>query len=101
MTLECEIDYETAGNAFNGGMDRGRALAAMDAELPASVNAAPQSAPKSNYAGLAGGDAAVPMSTSIWWGPPVFGKTQINDDRIGAHSDRCRQQIFRKQVSCE
>jgi hypothetical protein len=64
-------------------MDRGRALAAMDAELQAAVNTAPQSAPKSNYAGLASGAAAVPMSTSIWWGPLVFGKTQINDDRIG------------------
>jgi hypothetical protein len=82
ISLECEIVYETAGNAFNGGMDRGRALAAMDAELQAAVNAAPQSAPKSNYAGLAYGTAAVPMSTSIWWGPLVFGKTQINDDRI-------------------
>jgi hypothetical protein len=51
--------------------------------LQAAVNTAPQSAPKSNYAGLASGAAAVLMSTSIWWGPPVFGKTQINDDRIG------------------
>jgi hypothetical protein len=83
ISLECEIDYETAGNAFNGGMDRGRALAAMDAELQAAVNAAPQSAPKNNYAGLASGAAAVPMSTSIWWGPLVFGKTQVNDDRAG------------------
>lgn len=83
ISLECEIDYETAGNAFNGGMDRGRLLAAMDAELQAAVNAAPQSAPKSNYSGLANSAAAVPMSTSIWWGPLVFGKTRINDDCIG------------------
>jgi hypothetical protein len=82
IMLQCEIVYETAGNTFNGGMDRGRALAAMDAELQAAVNAAPQSAPKSNYAGLANGAAAVPMSTSIWWGPLVLGKTQINGDRI-------------------
>jgi hypothetical protein len=83
IALECEIDYETAGNAFNSGMDRGRSLAAMDAELQSTVNATPQSAPKSNYTGLANGAAAVPMSTSIWWGPLVFGKTKITDDRIG------------------
>jgi len=38
IALQCEIEYETAGTALNGGMDRGRALSAMDAELQATIN---------------------------------------------------------------
>jgi hypothetical protein len=82
VTLECEIEYETAGTAMNAGMDRGRALAAMDAELQGAVNAMPRTSPKTNYAGLANGAAAVAMSTSIWWGEVAFGKTVIKEDRL-------------------
>ena len=82
LALQCEIDYETAGTAFNGGMDRGRARSAMDAELQAAVNVAPLSAIKNNYAGLASGAAVKPMGTSIWWEQVVFGKTEIKDERL-------------------
>jgi hypothetical protein len=82
VTLQCAIDYETAGTAMNSGMDRGRALAAMDAELQGAVNPLPRSSPKMNYAGLANGTAAVTMTTSIWWGEAVFGETVIKDDRL-------------------
>ncbi|MGA7156026.1 MAG: hypothetical protein WBY53_04225 [Acidobacteriaceae bacterium] len=82
VTLECAIDYETAGVAMNGGMDRGRALAAMDAELQGAVNVLQRSAPKMNYAPLANGSAAVAMATRIWWGEVAFGTTAIEDDRL-------------------
>lgn len=82
VTLQCAIDYETAGTAMNSGMDRGRALAAMDAELQAAVNPLPRISSKVNYAGLAFGSAAVTMSTNIWWGQVVFGETVIKDDRL-------------------
>jgi hypothetical protein len=82
IALQCEIGYETAGIAFNGGMDRGRALSAMDAELQAAVNCAPQTARKNNYAGLSNGATVVPMTTSIWWGQVDFGKAEIKDDRL-------------------
>jgi hypothetical protein len=82
VTLECEIDYETAGTAMNAGMDRGRALAAMDAELQGAVNALPRSTPKMNYAGLANDTAVVAMSTNVWWGEVVFGTTVIKEDRL-------------------
>ena len=82
VTLECSIEYETAGTAGNGGMDRGRLLSAMDEELQAAVNAAPRMTPKMNYGGLANGGAAVAMTTNVWWGEVVFGKTVINDDRL-------------------
>lgn len=82
VTLQCAIDYETAGTAMNGGMDRGRALAAMDAELQGAVNALTRSSLKMNYAGLAFGTAAITMTTNIWWGETAFGETVIKDDRL-------------------
>jgi hypothetical protein len=82
VTLQCAIDYETAGTAMNGGMDRGRALAAMDAELQGAVNALPRTSLKMNYAGLANGHAAVAMNTSVWWAEVSFGETVIKDDRL-------------------
>jgi len=81
-TLQCEIAYETAGTALNSGMDRGRALAAMDGELLAALNQAPQNAVKTNYAGLAFGHAAITMNTSLWWASVAFGPTEIKDDRL-------------------
>src|ERR1700712_2699477 len=36
-TLECTITYATDGSAGNGGMDRGRLLAAMDGELAGAL----------------------------------------------------------------
>ena len=82
VAMQCEISYETAGTAFNGGTDRGRALAAMDGELLAAVNAAPQSAPKMNYSKLPQGKPAVAMATSIWWSSVEIGKAIARGDRI-------------------
>ncbi len=82
VTMHCVIDYETAGSTINGGMDRGRALAAIDGELQSILNAQPQSAPKNNYSGLSTGKPVVAMSTNIWWTPPQFGKAEVKDDRI-------------------
>jgi len=81
-TLLCAIDYETAGTSINGGMDRGRALAGMDAELQGAVNALPRTAPKMKYAGLANGNAAAAMNTSVWWNEVAFGETAIKNDRL-------------------
>lgn len=82
VTLQCAIDYETAGSSMIGGMDRGRALAAMDAELASAVNGAPKNVAKMNYAGLATGHAVTAMSTSVWWSQVGFGETVIKDDRL-------------------
>jgi hypothetical protein len=82
VALECEIAYETAGTAINAGMDRGRALGAMDGELLAALNACPQNAVKMNYAGLVFGRAAVAMSTNVWWGEVKFGGVVVKDDRV-------------------
>ena len=80
--LECSVEYETAGTGMNGGMDRGRALATMDAELQGAVNALPRNVLKTNYSGLASGGVAAAMQTSVWWSEVAFGETVTKDDRL-------------------
>jgi hypothetical protein len=78
VAMGCEIRYATDGSAGNGGMDRGRLLAAMDAELVAAVSAAPQSVGKMNYSGA----APVAMGTNVFWGDAVFGAAVVNGERL-------------------
>lgn len=82
VTLGCEITYGTAGSAANGGLDRGRALGAMDGELLGAVQQIPQNTGKSNYTALASGGGALPMSTRIWWGDVAFGPVKVDRDRL-------------------
>ena len=81
-SLTCEVLYETAGTTGNGGLDRGRLLAAMDAELVAALNNAPQTTIKQSYAALATGGSATAMSTNIWWSDVVLGPLVVKADRI-------------------
>lgn len=81
-TLTCEVFYETAGTAGNAGMDRGRLLATMDAEIVGALSSAPQTAIKQNYAALATGGSATAMSTNIWWSDVVLGPLVVKADRI-------------------
>ena len=78
IAMHCEIRYGSDGNAGNGGMDRGRLLAAMDAELVAAVGAAPQSAAKMNYTGA----APVALGTRVFWGDVAFGAAMVNGERL-------------------
>jgi len=80
--MTCEVLYETAGTAGNAGMDRGRLLAAMDAELVGALNSAPQSTIKQSFAALATGGSAVAMNTNVWWGDVVLGPLVVKADRI-------------------
>ena len=80
VRMECEIRYATDGNAGNGGMDRGRLLAGMDAELVAAVNAAPQHVAKSSY--VVGSTSGVAMGTNVFWGDVVFGAAVMQGERL-------------------
>jgi hypothetical protein len=79
--LTCEIGYETAGTNA-GGMDRGRTLAAMDAELLFSLTMAPCTTAKQNHSALANGGTVTDMQTNIWWGPPEFSGATSKNDRL-------------------
>ena len=74
--MECEIVYATDGNADNAGMDRGRMLAAMDAELVGML--APNSVVKTNY----GVSPAAVMQTSVFWSSAVYGPVKANHERL-------------------
>jgi hypothetical protein len=83
IAMECEISYATDGSTGNGGMDRGRLLAAMDGELAAALAASPQSAIKMSYSGVAGtGAAAIAMGTNVFWSQPRFGVATSSGERI-------------------
>jgi hypothetical protein len=82
VAMECTIRYATDGNAGNGGMDRGRLLAGMDAELATVLGAAPQAVAKMNYSAAGAGATPVLMSTNVFWSAPSFGIATAVDERI-------------------
>ena len=81
-TLQCEIAYATNGTHALAGMDRGRLLSAMDAELAAALAQQPQSTPKLNCTATDSGSAPVAMQTSIFWAAPSFGPVKITGERL-------------------
>jgi len=74
---QCEIVYQTCGTQSFGGLDRGRALSAMDEELMAILQ--PFHTPKLNYAAT----PAAAMLTQVFWDEPVFGPAVCNRDLLG------------------
>ena len=73
---DCEILYQTCGSQSFGGLDRGRALSAMDEELVAMVK--PFYTPKLNYAD----QPPATMMTQVFWDEPGFGPIVILRDRV-------------------
>lgn len=73
---ECEILYSTCGTQAFGGLDRGRALSAMDTEVLSLLQ--PFHAPKMNYAVT----PTVQMLTQIFWDEPVFTPCVTQRDRL-------------------
>jgi hypothetical protein len=82
VTLECSIRYATDGDAGNGGMDRGRLLAAMDAELATALAATPHTTQKKNYSAASVGVAPLAMATNVFWADPVFGAITSVSERL-------------------
>jgi len=82
VVMECSIQYATDGTSGNGGMDRGRLLAAMDAELTAAIGAEPHAVAKMNYSAAKASGAPMAMGTNVFWADPVFGATTAVDKRL-------------------
>ncbi len=84
LTAVCEIRYATDGSAAMAGLDRGRALAAMDTELAAAVGTRPQSAGGEMVAELAGGGASTVTSagTRVFWGDVTFKPAVMKGERM-------------------
>jgi hypothetical protein len=73
---QCEIVYQTCGTQSFGGLDRGRALSAMDEEVLAMVS--PFYTPKLNYTAT----PPAAMLTHVFWDEPVFSPVVIQRDRL-------------------
>lgn len=85
--MTCAIRYAVDGDASAGGMDRGRLLAQMDAELGAALGAGDagigvRNARKMSYSGLGSGGAAVALGTNVFWGDLVFGAAVVLGERL-------------------
>jgi hypothetical protein len=75
-TEECEVIYQTCGTQSFGGLDRGRALSAMDEELVAILQ--PYYTAKLNYTG----QPPATMLTKVFWGEAVFTPIVVQRDRL-------------------
>ena len=73
---QCEIVYQTCGTQSYGGLDRGRSLSVMDAELTAMVQ--PFTTPKLNFTVTPPAE----MLTKVFWDEPGFAPISILRDRI-------------------
>jgi hypothetical protein len=73
---QCEIVYQTCGTQSYGGLDRGRSLSLMDAELTAMVQ--PFTTPKLNFTVTPPAE----MLTKVFWDEPRFAPISILRDRI-------------------
>jgi hypothetical protein len=74
--MTCEFHYTTGGTQTNTGLDRGRALTEMDAELLAVLS--PNSAQKMNYMQT----PAAAMETVVFWTEPTFMPLTTSRDRL-------------------
>jgi hypothetical protein len=74
--MTCEVHYMTAGTQANGGLDRGRALEEMDAELLQMLSST--SSQKMNYTTT----PATEMSTEVFWTAPEFGPATTLRDQL-------------------
>jgi hypothetical protein len=74
--LHCEIHYCTAGSEAACGLDRGRSLATMDAEISEMLK--PMSTPTMNLST----NPAAATGTTTFWTEPVFGPTTSNRDSL-------------------
>jgi hypothetical protein len=73
---ECEILYCTCGTQAFGGLDRGRMLSAMDAEIIAMLQ--PFFTPKINYSV----QPVTGMQTQVFWDEPTFAPINIQRDGL-------------------
>lgn len=74
--LECEVSYQTCGSQSFGGLDRGRVMTAMDAELRQIL--LPMRTPKMVYTAT----PPTQLLTSVFWDEPVYGPLVTQRDRL-------------------
>jgi hypothetical protein len=74
--LDCEIHYTTGGTQAASGLDRGRAIEEMDAEVLGLLS--PNCAPKMNYTQV----PPASLNTPVFWTAPDFTPAVTLRDRL-------------------
>ncbi|QNI31612.1 hypothetical protein H7849_21500 [Alloacidobacterium dinghuense] len=74
--MTCEVHYTTGGTEANAGLDRGRTLEGMDAELLGILS--PNCAPKMNFTQT----PTATMATKVFWGEPQFSTLTTQRERL-------------------
>ena len=84
VMLACEIGYASEGSSLAAGLDRGRALAAMDAELADALATTPMNAPAVQIAEVAGGGSSTSTATgsNVFWSDADFGSVVTRGERL-------------------
>jgi hypothetical protein len=84
VRLGCEIGYASDGSAGAVGLDRGRALAAMDAELATALTAVPMHTSAETFAEIVGVGItnATVTGTNVFWGEAVFAAAVMRGERM-------------------
>jgi hypothetical protein len=72
----CEIHYWTEGTSTNGGLDRGRFMSQMDADLSQMLG--PRSAVKQNFAVT----PPVALATNVFWTDATFSPVVTTKNRL-------------------
>ena len=84
LTLSCEIRYASDGTPGNASMDRGRTLAAMDAELATALTTWPLNHAAETFAEIRGGGActSMPLASTIFWSEASFAPVVSRGERL-------------------
>jgi hypothetical protein len=84
LTLGCEIRYASDGTTGNAAMDRGRTLAAMDAELATALTTWPLNATAEAIAEISGGGASTTtaLASNIFWSEATFAPAVARGERL-------------------
>ena len=70
MAATCTVSYSSAGTEANGGLDRGRMLGGLEAELLGLCS--PAVTPKNDYTS----GSPVNLGSNIFWSQPTFSPTK-------------------------
>ena len=76
VRMTCEFHYTTGGTIAAFGLDRGRALEVLDAELLTILT--PSSTPKMDYAHT----PVLQLNTPLFWAAPEFTPLVTTRDRL-------------------
>lgn len=74
--LQCEVHYATRGSQEFAGMDRGRVLAALDAELAQMMQ------PRSTVLQDFSGSSVVTRTTRVWWSEMEVSPVVVDGDAL-------------------